>query len=82
MANMSYCRFRNTLGNLEECLDHLHDPLIAGHPDGEHASRIKLVTLCERVLEACGVPADRPWKIVEHAVLQEDLPATHPPGQS
>jgi hypothetical protein len=25
MANMSYCRFQNTLGDLLDCLDHLRD---------------------------------------------------------
>ena len=25
MANMSYCRFQNTLGDLRDCAEHLHD---------------------------------------------------------
>ena len=25
MGNMSYCRFQNTLGDLEDCFDHLLD---------------------------------------------------------
>jgi hypothetical protein len=79
--NMSYNRFRNTLADLRDCHEHLHDPLIAGHPDGEHAARIKLVALCERILEECGVPADRPWQITEHEE-QEDLPRVRKMGES
>lgn len=26
MANMSYCRFRNTLTDLRDCLDNMDDP--------------------------------------------------------
>jgi hypothetical protein len=54
--------------------------VIAGHPDGEHAARIKLVDLCERILEACGVPADRPWDITEHE--EEEMSAALPMGLS
>jgi hypothetical protein len=82
MTNMGYNRFRNTVADLRDCYEHIHDPLIAGSRDGEHAARIKLVELCERILEECGVPADRPWEIVEHAEQEEALPVARPPGQS
>jgi hypothetical protein len=54
MPNMSYCRFRNTLGDLRDCYEHLHDPLIAGCSDGEHAARTQLLELCGKILEECG----------------------------
>jgi hypothetical protein len=54
MSNMSYCRFRNTLGDLRDCYDHIHDRLISGSHDSEHAAREQLVELCGKILEECG----------------------------
>ena len=33
MANMSYCRFRNTLGDLRDCREHVDDELSSGERD-------------------------------------------------
>lgn len=47
--NMSYCRFENTLGDLQDCLHHL-DPVekLSGI---EKESRIALVRLCQEIAE-------------------------------
>jgi hypothetical protein len=67
MPNASYIRFRNTLADLRDCAEHIHDQLIAGAVVSEHSARIELVTLCAEILEACGVsinPTD--IQIIEH----------------
>ena len=64
MANMSYCRFNNTLSDLRDCEDHLNDTLaincprcVKGEPcDEEHISeeeattRTLLLKVCKRIL--------------------------------
>lgn len=46
MSNMSYCRFRNTLGDLRDCVDHLDEPL--GNEDEERA-RTLLIELAVQI---------------------------------
>jgi hypothetical protein len=51
MSNMSYCRFQNTLGDLEDCyeaLAEMDDPGADLSPDEYMAFR-KLVKLCENI---------------------------------
>jgi hypothetical protein len=43
MANMSYCRFENTLSDLEDCVDHFEDYLGS---DSENAARLDILHLC------------------------------------
>lgn len=45
MSNMSYCKFQNTLNDLEDCYDTIGDQL---SPDEERA-RKKLIDLCEKI---------------------------------
>lgn len=47
MANMSYCRFRNTLTDLQDCERHLHDEDALS--DYEKRARDKLLKLCRRI---------------------------------
>jgi hypothetical protein len=47
MANMSYCRFRNTLTDLQDCEDALHND--AALSDEEKRARDKLLKLCRRI---------------------------------
>lgn len=47
MSNMSYCRFRNTLGDLQDCLDNLDAPL-SGE---EFRARVKLIAICQEIAE-------------------------------
>jgi hypothetical protein len=61
MANMSYCRFHNTLMDLEDCYEHLDDKLENlddENEDDEYTiseieakNRTKLIALCKRIAE-------------------------------
>ena len=48
MANMSYCRFRNTLTDLRDCEDNWDEA--DGNKDEEEA-RDKLLKLCKEIVE-------------------------------
>jgi hypothetical protein len=65
MANMSYCRFENTLRDLSDCAHHMDDPGYAEAKDkGQHEdeelsisetqARKQLVALCKEILEGVG----------------------------
>ena len=47
MANMSYCRFRNTLSDLQECADYMDEEL----SDEEEKARKLLIKLCVKIAE-------------------------------
>ncbi len=47
MANMSYCRFRNTLNDLRDCLDGMEDDL----SEEEVRARKVLVKVCADIVE-------------------------------
>jgi hypothetical protein len=49
MANMSYCRFSNTLSDLRDCYEHMNEPL----SDDEARARQRLVEMCENILTEC-----------------------------
>lgn len=46
MANMSYCRFRNTLSDLRDCEDHMGTRVDDKHED---RARVELIKLCRRI---------------------------------
>jgi len=46
MSNKGYCRFENTLGDLEDCYDHLEDSLSRD----EHEARAELISLCRTIV--------------------------------
>ena len=46
MANMSYCRFQNTLSDLEDCHDHIDDPVASSN---EQKARQRLIELCKDI---------------------------------
>lgn len=48
MANMSYCRFENTLKDLQDCYEHLNDEDLSG---SEEIARYTLVELCRQILD-------------------------------
>lgn len=54
MGNMSYCRFENTLSDLEDCYEHMDDNDLSKR---EIESRKKLIELC-REIEACYMDDD------------------------
>ena len=47
MANMSYCRFQNTLQDLYDCADHILDDDLSS--DEERARR-RLVEICQEIV--------------------------------
>lgn len=52
MSNMSYCRFENTVRDLEDCAEHLLDDLSS---DTEVLARERLIELCGQILAMTGV---------------------------
>ncbi len=48
--NMSYCRFRNTLNDLQDCYDSMEE-VIEEYSDEEVLAREKLIRLCEDVVD-------------------------------
>jgi hypothetical protein len=51
MGNMGYCRFENTLGDLEDCYDHMDDGDLSAI---EEKAREKLIKLCEDIARDYG----------------------------
>lgn len=45
MSNMSYCRFRNTLGDLKDCYEHM-DADIDRLSEEEKSARKRLIEIC------------------------------------
>lgn len=43
MPNMSYCRFRNTMMDLQDCYDHMDDAI---DDPAEHRAQRALIALC------------------------------------
>ena len=43
MVNMSYCRFENTVGDLEDCYDHMDDGDLSKF---EEQARERLIKIC------------------------------------
>lgn len=47
MSNMGYCRFQNTLKDLEDCNEHLWEDLDVGSEEAK--ARDELVRLCKDI---------------------------------
>lgn len=54
MANMSYCRFSNTLGDLRDCYDNWDD----AESLAELRAQKKLYALAKEIVEDCSPPSD------------------------
>lgn len=52
MSNMSYCRFENTLRDLQDCADALHAEL---ENNTEKRFRLELIHLCALLVEDSGL---------------------------
>lgn len=48
MSNMSYCRFTNTLGDLQDCFDHIDDEDLS---EMEKQSRDEIIKLCKEIAD-------------------------------
>ena len=46
MANMSYCRFQNTLNDLQDCFDNFTDEL---NSTDEEEAREEMLKLCKQI---------------------------------
>jgi len=51
MANMTYCRFQNTLKDLQDCFDALNDEPIDELSGDELASAKDMLLLCEEFIQ-------------------------------
>lgn len=49
MSNMSYCRNRNTVQDLQDCADHITEPVSS---DAEKQARMRLIALCREIVAA------------------------------
>jgi len=58
MSNMSYCRYRNTLIDLLDCVEHLEqdiDRVFEGENDlEERTAMLALIRVCKRIAEDYG----------------------------
>lgn len=70
MGNMSYCRFENTLGDLQDCAEHILDQDLS---ESEARARIALVDVCVDILEQLGVDFDGSIAAKELATARKDL---------
>jgi len=57
MPNMSYCRFRNTLQDLDDCYEHWEDLVEEEtedevRDDEEIRARERILELCEQIVQA------------------------------
>lgn len=57
MSNMSYCRFENTVRDLEDCAEHMFDDLFS---DEEVMARTRLIELCDKILAMAGAKNNEP----------------------
>ena len=48
MSNMSYCRFQNTLSDLQDCADYITDDSLSHE---EEKARERLVDVCRAILD-------------------------------
>jgi hypothetical protein len=48
MSNMSYCRFENTVNDLEDCYEHLFDELDSKY---EIDARERLIEICQNICQ-------------------------------
>jgi hypothetical protein len=53
MSDMSYCRFRNTLGDLKDCYEHM-DAEAALRSEEEAHARKRLVEICCDIFDEFG----------------------------
>ena len=51
MANMSYCRFQNTLKDLQDCFDALYEENLEDLSQEELRSAQRMLDLCEQFVE-------------------------------
>lgn len=55
MANMGYCRFRNTLEDLRDCYDHMDDENLSVE---EKRARVRIIGLAKNIVDDFGDEAE------------------------
>lgn len=75
MSNMSYCRWQNTKGDLQDCLDNLGVSLEGtGHNDQEEKhARDRILQIAQEMIEACGGTVE--WEDGDGPVFPVDDPS-------
>ncbi len=56
MSNMAYCRFQNTVPDLEDCYEHLYDDDLSNE---EERARNKLIEVCQQIASDTEIPPDK-----------------------
>ena len=55
MGNMSYCRFHNTLEDLQDCYEHMDEMSRREDKDsGEYKAFLKLISLAQNIADEYG----------------------------
>lgn len=57
MSNMSYCRFRNTVADLRDCLNVIDE--VDGLSEEEAKARLRLINVCCDIAEDYASEVDR-----------------------
>lgn len=60
MGNMSYCRFENTYGDLQDCYDHMDE--VEEMSDSEKKYRRRLIELCQNIFDDYGDELDEDFE--------------------
>ena len=55
MANMSYCRFQNTLGDLRDCYEAMEDMDLS---EDEEKAKARIIKLCQKIVADYGEQDD------------------------
>lgn len=60
MANMSYCRFRNTVNDLADCQEAINDGVLQDDEldEDERRAARRLIRICKEIAESCGTDED------------------------
>jgi hypothetical protein len=72
MANMSYCRFQNTVSDLTDCHYNLMSNLDPKQERSEYQARLRLIQTCSFILHAAGVDHELDMTEVEAQTNCED----------
>ncbi len=51
MANMSYCRFQNTLMDLRDCKEALEEEELLKKGSDEHRAMLRLIEVCQDIVD-------------------------------
>ncbi len=54
MSNMGYCRFQNTLPDLQDCYDHMDNLDHEDFASDEARARSKIIKLAKRIIDDYG----------------------------